>query len=94
MSINTQINTLILFFTFGNYIYIAYYVLKKVKKEILVYAVLPLMMLIFMIILYNSNNGIIHSYFIAIMLLGILFSQLCVNQFKKIIINWKKLLKK
>ena len=95
MSINIQIRSIILFFTLGNYLYLAYYFLKyKIKKEKYLYIVFPLMTLLFMIILYNSNSGKIHLYFIIVMLIGILFSKVCVNITKKIIYKWNNNLKK
>lgn len=95
MTIDTQIKTLILFFTFGNYIYFAFYISHYfLKKDLLIYPITTIMTLAFMIILYNFNNGYMHVYFILTMLIGILFSKVCVKRLKFIVFKLKSIMNK
>ena len=95
MTIFTQIKTILLFFAFGNSLYIAHFISHHIlKKELLIYSIVTFMTLIFMIILYNSNNGQIHFYFIISMFIGVILSKICVNKTQKYIFELKSTLKK
>ena len=90
MTINTQLKSFLLFFVFGIILYIINHILHYIiKKSKLIYLVLPMFTIVFMIVLYNINSGKIHIYFIAIMILGILFSKISVKQAKNIIFKLK-----
>lgn len=91
MNINTQLLSFTSFFIYGLILYIIYFLMQKSPFNVrLCYLILPLSTIIFMVVLYKINLGIVHPYFIITMLFGVLCSKVIVNKLKIVF----KLLKK
>lgn len=90
MKIENQIISFILFFIYGNIIYIINYLLNKYNKKLLIYPIILVMTISLIYLIYKVNGGIVHSYFIVILMLGIFISKVSVKYIKKKIIKLKK----
>ncbi len=92
MSIIIQLKSFAIFFSYGLVLYLINYLCNiKKNKAWLVSIIFPSLTGIFMFFLYKQNNGIVHIYFIAIMILGIILSKVTV---KKVIYFYKLLIHK
>ena len=90
MKIENQIISFILFFIYGNIIYVINYILNKYNKKLLIYPIILVMTISLTYLIYKVNGGIVHSYFIVILMLGIFISKVSVKYIKKKIIKLKK----
>lgn len=91
MTIDVQLKSFLAFIILGVITAILYLILSRTKHtERLYYIILPIVAIIFMLVLYYVNNGVIHIYFIFSSILGFVLCKSCVNKLKSKI----KLLKK
>lgn len=83
MSIDIQLISFLIFFLYGVLMTVVYLCILRTKK-IWCYPTFVMMTIIFMIVLYNVNGGIIHPYFITFLIIGIMASKVFVKFIKKL----------
>lgn len=86
MKIEIQIISLLYFFIYGLLIYP---LRLLIKKNYMIYIINILLTLIFLYGLFIINDGIIHTYFIIMFIVGIIISKIYVNKIKNKIIILK-----
>ena len=80
MSIDIQIISLIIYYLFGIFLYIAMLFLRR-KKALLI---IPISYAIFIIVNYHINKLIIHPYFLGFLIIGFITSKIYVKGIKRL----------